>query len=271
MRHIKANKKQSRFEKERASAPGAGQEKRASVTIEASFGIPIFLFAVLCLIWIIEIHSIKISIINASQSAAKRAAEKTAVVPVLNTSSLRADIINGIGIERLERSILEGGSEGVQCSNSWFSAGTGEIFIQVDYKVRLPVPMFGNPSAKFSEEFKINGWRGYKDSEADSGDAQIVYITDTGIVYHENPQCTYLQLSINFVPYAGLSELRNSGGGIYHKCEKCVFGPAMAGVYITETGGKYHNSLNCSGLKRTVRAVKKSEVTGRGGCARCTK
>ena len=101
MQQIHTNKKQSRFKKERASAPGTGYEKNASVTVEASFGIPIFLFAVLCLIWMIEIHSIRVSIINAAQSAAKRAAEETAIVPVLNISALKADIINGIGIERV--------------------------------------------------------------------------------------------------------------------------------------------------------------------------
>ena len=145
------------------------------------------------------------------------------------------------------------------------------MYIKIKYKISLPLPVFGNPSAEFTEDFRINGWRGYEDRGLGNGDADIVYITENGLVYHEDPQCTYLQLSINFVPYAGLSELRNSGGAIYHRCEKCVYGPAMAGVYITETGGKYHNSLRCSGLKRTVRAVKKSEVIGKGGCYRCTK
>ena len=270
MQFIQTNKKQSRFETERASVPETGPERKASVTIEAAIGIPLFLFAVLCLICMIEIHSIRLSILNAAQSAAKKAAEDTAVVPVLNTAELKADIINRIGIERVERSILDGGSRAIQCEQSFLVPDTGEMYIKVKYKVRIPLPVFGNPSAEFSEEFRMNGWRGYQNGEMDGEDGQIVYITERGLVYHEDPQCTYLQLSINFVPYAQLSDLRNEGGGIYRKCEKCVYGPPMAGIYITDTGGKYHNSLNCSGLKRIIHAVKKSEAIGRGACSRCS-
>ena len=270
MQFIQTNKKSSRFKTERASAPGAGGKIKASVTIEASFGIPIFLFAVLCLIYLIEIYSIRISILNAAQSAAKSAAENTAVVPVLNTSGLKADIINRMGIERVERSILEGGSDGIQCTGSYLNPDTGEMLIKVRYKIKIPLPLFLNPSAQFSEEFRINGWRGYSDGDEASEDAQIVYITENGLVYHEDPQCTYLQLSVRFVPYTGLTELRNESGGIYKKCERCVYGPPMAGVYITDNGGRYHNSLNCSGLKRTIHAVKRSDVRGRGACSRCS-
>lgn len=270
MQSIQTNKKQSRFKKERASVLPAGREKNASLTIEASFGIPVFLFAVLCLIYMIEIQSIRISILNAAQGAAKTAAENTAAVPVLNTSSLKADIVNRIGIERVERSILDGGSRKIQCRGSRINPDTGEMYIKIQYRVKIPIPMFGNPSAVFHEEFKINGWRGYPDEDMNEEDAQIVYITQNGLVYHEDPGCTYLQLSIDFVPYAGLTGLRNINGEIYRKCEKCVYGPPMAGVYITETGGKYHNSLNCGGLKRTVYAVKRSEVIGKGACSRCS-
>ena len=79
MQFIQTNKKQSRFKKERASAPGTEPEKKGSITIEASFGIPMFLFAVLCLIYMIEIQNIRISILNAAQSAAKQADRKSVV------------------------------------------------------------------------------------------------------------------------------------------------------------------------------------------------
>lgn len=251
---------------QRVSAP----ETRANVTIEAAMGIPLFLFAVLCLIYLLEIQSIRISISNAAQNAAKSAAEQTAVVPVLNTIKLKSDMVSLIGEERISRSIIDGGSAGISCWKSYMLPDSGEINVIVEYKIKVPVPMLGSRSAKMKEEFKISAWTGYEDRGMEEEDDEIVYITDSGAVYHEDYQCRYLQLSISYVPYSGLGGLRNEDGGRYYRCEKCVHGEALNGVYITEYGNKYHNSLNCSGLKRTIRAVRKSEVQGRGGCSKCS-
>ncbi len=252
--------------KERASAPEAG----ASVTIEASFAIPLFLFAALCLIYLIEIQSIRISIRNAAQSAAKSAAEETAIVPVLNSIKLKSDIVKNIGEDRLSRSVIEEGSSGINCWQSYISPITGEMNIKIEYRVKLPLPAMGSPALTLKEEFRLSAWTGYEDGGMGAGDGDVVYITENGVVYHEDIQCPYLQLSIRFVPYTGVSGLRNEDGGKYYKCEKCVYSSQMAGVYITQYGNKYHNSLNCSGLKRTIRTVPRSEAGGRGGCSKCT-
>lgn len=277
---IHMNKETSRIKSERASVPGIlkmeRQEKRqdkknGSVTIEASFAIPLFLFAAICLIWVIEVQSIKISIIHASQNAAKSAAENMAFVPVLNTVKLKSDIISLIGEERIDRSIIEGGSSGISCWKSYVSSGTGEMNITVEYKVRLPLPAFGSPSAELKEKFKLSAWLGYKNGDISGDGGEIVYVTENMAVYHEDYQCSYLHLSVRFVSSDELEEIRNISGGRYHACEKCVFGSAMAGVYVTENGSRYHNSLNCSGLKRTIHVVEKNELTGIGGCSRCSK
>ena len=44
---------------------------------------------------------------------------------------------------------------------------------------------------------------------------------------------------------------------------------AFSAVYITEKGNRYHNQKTCSGLKRSVRLVKESGLSGIHACSRC--
>ena len=90
------------------------------------------------------------------------------------------------------------------------------------------------------------------------------------LVYHRDYHCTHLELSIHMVLQSEIESLRNEGGGKYHPCQHCIKG-AGGGVYITDTGDRYHSSLSCSGLKRTIYAVPLSEVAGKGACSRCGK
>ena len=63
---------------ERASAPGIKVKKyniKGIITIEAALAIPLFLFAVICLIYLIEVRNIRLVLHNASQSAAKETVE----------------------------------------------------------------------------------------------------------------------------------------------------------------------------------------------------
>lgn len=52
------------------------------------------MFAVLSLIFLIEIQSIRGCIHAAGSDAAKQVAESTAVLPVLNTIQLKSDLVN---------------------------------------------------------------------------------------------------------------------------------------------------------------------------------
>lgn len=267
------NKNTFHMKSERAPAPVItyrSRWKKGTLTIEAAFAFPLFLFACLCLIWTLEIQSIRISIISAAQNAAKNAAQDTAVIPVLNTVKLKSDIISLIGEERISRSIIENGTSGLSCWRSYMSSSTGQMNITVGYRVRLPLPIFGSPSAELQEKFVMHGWNGSEKSQEKNKNSDIVYMTDNGAVYHKDFHCSYLHLSIRFVSSDELKVMRNIGGGKYYPCEKCVIGEAMAGVYVTESGGRYHNSLNCSGLKRTIHAVKKSDIFAIGGCSRCS-
>ncbi len=73
MSKYNTNKNKYLAKSERASVPKITKKQKGSITIEAAFAIPLFLFAALCLIWMIEIQSIKIGVKQAAYSAAKSA------------------------------------------------------------------------------------------------------------------------------------------------------------------------------------------------------
>ena len=252
--------------KERTSASGL----KGIITIETALVLPIFLFAVLSLISVIEIHCVRIKMQYALLNAGKDAAVYMAEMPILNTGKLQNDIVKNIGSERLDNSLIKGGSGGLSCGESYYSSMTGEINLKLKYKIKLPFPEFTNLSKTIVEEAKIRAWTGYYKVDKDPDDDEIVYVTKHGSVYHTDHNCTYLKPSVHFIPYDEVEHYRNKNGGRYKKCDKCVHGESTSGVYITENGDKYHNSLKCSGLKRTVYAVKKSEIEGKGACSKCS-
>ena len=114
---------------------------------------------------------------------------------------------------------------------------------------------------------QVKVWNGYEKERFGIRDEGVVYITETGLVYHRDYHCTHLDLSIRMVSSEEVKRLRNKSGGKYHTCERCKGG--TGGVYITDTGNRYHSSLSCSGLKRTVYAVPLSEIAGKRACSKC--
>lgn len=249
----------------RVSAPAC---KKGSITVEAAMAVPIFFFAVICLLYLMEIMAVRTSIRAGLQSAGKQVMQDVYVTKAVIPSEVEAEVVHAAGPERLARSIVIGGSSGIHCEGSYISASTGIGKLVAKYEIRIPVPIFGIPPISYEETMRIKAWTGYEKSYFGSEDDTIVYITETGIVYHRDYQCTYLDLSIHMATLSEVPSLRNESGGKYYPCEHCARGAGDC-VYITDSGDRYHNSLSCSGLKRTIYAVPISEAVGKGVCSRC--
>lgn len=240
----------------------------ASVTLEAAMAFPIFLLAVVCLIYLLELMAVGTAVRAGLQYAGKRAAEEAVAVSVLMPSRLEEDVVKAIGVRRLERSLVEGGSSGIRCDQSYMSPRTGIGQITARYQVRIPIPLFSLSLLSYEETMRIKGWTGYEKESFGGTEEETVYVTETGLVYHKDYHCSHLDLSVRIVSSEEIPELRNASGGKYYSCEHCT-GMREDVVYITDTGDRYHSSLSCSGLKRTVYAVPLSEVAGKGACSRC--
>lgn len=241
--------------------------KKGSITVEAAMAVPLFFLAVVSLLYLSEMMAIRTSVRAGLQYASKRVAEESHVVSVIVPSNIEKDVVHAIGGERLKRSIIVEGIEGIHCDESRMSVSTGIGELVAAYEVRLPIPIFGVPPIKCREHLRIKAWTGYEKQPFGVETDKTVYVTETGIVYHKNYQCTYLDLSIHVASQADIETLRNESGGKYYPCEQCK-GTGNT-VYITDTGNRYHSSLSCRGLKRTVYAIPLSEAAGKGACSRC--
>ena len=129
------------------------------------------------------------------------------------------------------------------------------------------------PRITFLQTVRVRAWTGregiyYADGSAGSKEGgRTVYVAATGKVYHTDPSCTHLKLSIREVNARPVGQLRNKSGEKYHACERCHTG-SSGSVYITGEGNRYHGSLSCSGLKRTVEEVLQEDCALRP-CRKC--
>lgn len=243
---------------------------KASITVEAAIAVPLFFFAVISLLYLMEMMAIHTAVRSGVQYAGRELAKEAYVIPAVMPSKVEADVVNAIGADRLNRSIVEGGSGGIRCEKSWMSPATGISSLTAEYKIKLPIPIFQVPPVTYEVSMKVKGWTGYVKSAFGNEKEETVYVTETGLVYHKNYHCTHLELSVQMVPSAEIPDRRNESGGKYYPCEQCK-GTAAGGVFITNTGDRYHSTLGCSGLKRTIYAVPVSEAVGKGACKRCGK
>lgn len=230
--------------------------------------VPFFFFAVISLIYLFEIMAVQTSVRSGLTYAGKIVAEESYPIAAVNPGDIEEYVVNAIEARRLERSIVVGGSTGIDCSASNMSIRTGIGTLKAEYRIQIPVPFFYIDGIKRTESIKIKAWTGYEKGYIGSSEEETVYVTETGIVYHRDYHCTYLELSIHMVPADSVDGLRNVDGGKYHACRICG-GTGSGQVYITDSGDKYHRSLSCSGLKRTVYAIPLSEAIGKGACVRC--
>lgn len=129
--------------------------------------------------------------------------------------------------------------------------------------------------AAFRSSYVVNGcvmhkWIGYSgDGTGEDWERQeeeLVYITKSGEAYHRERSCLYLNPSIRLAD-------REEITADYTPCSVCVDRGQLENrlIYVTDGGSRYHNTVSCSGLRRTIESVTLMQALemGRHACPRC--
>ena len=207
--------------------------RTASLTLEAALVLPLFLFSMISLISVMDLYRVETIHLTQLCSAAKTAATYT---------------YNPAG-------------EGIE-----------DITLPDIYQFRTLGGLIPSHTITCLNTVTVRSWNGkaHVPGDGTSSTGRMVYVTESGTVFHRKLGCRYLNLSVTSISASELAVRHNSYGASYGPCEVCVGPGSPAGiVYITAKGNRYHNSPYCSSLKRTIRILRESDVGTMRACSVC--
>lgn len=259
---------------------------KASMTVEAAIALPLFLFFIMQVLSAINMIAVQSRLEAALHQTGNRMAfagylyenpQENTLTDLLESAALtqvyaQSQVLNYTGKEYLNKSCVKNGSEGISFKGT--SIMNDDIIdIKISYYIQPLFTILGFDGFYTGQRYYGRAWTGYDVESAISNmddNDPMVYITETGTVYHTNRNCTYLNPSVYSVSTDEVAEKRNQSGKKYSACGKCASKFAYGNVvYITNQGSSYHTSITCSGLKRTVYTIALSQVGERGRCSKC--
>lgn len=270
------------------------------MTVEAALAFPVFFYAVMALCVLFTYMEVRVTIGRCMLETARKVSPYGELImkadpeETLEQLGMTGRILNNFTDDAVVRTILEnelsghpvldgaidGGRAGIICAGSELVTEDDCILLRCTYLLKPPVSMFGLNNIRVSQKLRYRYFTGYKvasvlEEKEEDGESEaeetVVYITETGKVYHVSLMCPALNLHIKETTPDDVGALRNEGGGKYKPCERCARGAKPDVLYITTDGDRYHYKLGCSGLKRSIKEVLLEELEGYRACKRCRK
>ncbi len=251
--------------------------QKGSLTLEAAIALPFFIFVCIAFVFFCQFFYLHCEIQGSLFQAARYISGNVLYTQTAVDNNLLDAVcvatarqkVSEYSKDALEQCVcLDGGFDGLQFVYSTVSQDYVDLV--VNYRVKLPYAFGFDATFPVVQRCRIRAWTGESGITQREKANEMVYITEHGTVYHRTKDCTHLKLTIRQVQTDWLSSCRNQNGGKYKACEKCAKeGAKTEHVYITTEGDRYHNTVNCSGLKRSVQQIPMSEIQGKSACARC--
>ena len=256
---------------------------RAGLTVEAACILPLFLWAVLAALYLIEVSVVQVRLVGGIHEAGRKMAllsygiyggtseeEKGTGVGEVVGGALTAVYAKNLILKKAElgETLLK---ENVKVSLVTSDFSDKDIIdLRVMSRIQLPIPVYRLRGLKFLERGRVRAWTGRSLSngsgDGDENEGEMVYVALNGSVYHRDPDCSYIKVKVLSASVAEMDRKRSSDGSKYYACS-CYGAHPSPTVYYTHYGNRYHGSL--SALKRTAQKVPLSSVSGWKACSKC--
>lgn len=265
----------------------------ASLTIEASLCLTLFLVFMISLCQLFLVMQLQLRMQKALEQVGREAAQysylnsqvrlwesdsqlieqlEESLLAELSQEAIRLRFVELIGPETLEHSVLTRGATGISFEESKLLKEGHRLRLVVTYQIRLPVRLLGVGDITLRQQCYRYALLGdVAPTKKVETEEQMVYVTKNRQVYHLSLSCTYLNLSIRSVAMSQVADLRNDSGGKYYACERCEPTGGEMAVYLTEDGDRFHDEWDCAGLRRHIASVPIREVEDLRPCSRCGK
>ena len=207
---------------------------------------------------------------SASQTGSASLSEKVRGLAdgLLQKAGLQAVFHSVYEETSMDEICIRGGRAGIRLSVSSQGEEDATLKVSASYRLKIGIPFVGEYSFARQAQAMQRVFCGYVehgDGKTGADSQGVVYVAEHGSVYHTSLSCTHICRRIS-----GSSVDRILSGKKYQACDKCIHeGERPSVLYVTPYGEKYHSSLSCSGLKRTVKAIPKEEAEGMRMCSRC--
>lgn len=243
----------------------------ASLTVEASLVIPMFFFLVF---WLWQIFLLLLFQLKVCEQITETVLEYSHL-GYIEQKVEQSEIDNAWIYELLFFSNLPP-YENVK--GKWIDCKTeedGTIIVEINYEFLCETVFFPMITIPVSQKFQFYPYFGEQEEtiekEQIKQQEEVVYMTEHGTVYHMSKTCMYLNIRLKTISVSEIEKVRNNSGQRYTECSKCKKEQKVEQVYISLGGNKYHWSLQCPSIKRTIIEKKKEEVNGISACHKCGK
>lgn len=212
-------------------------------------------------------------------TGASLSCECAAVLPLFFVACLTLILImDAVQMQSAEELKLSNTARQLAVSAAFAGDVTGGKWIDIrkSKKYSWPVRFPGVGTLRVALRARVYPWVGSAEGIGksgaegeDRGEGELVYITDNEAVYHTDPNCSHIDLTVFKSTTSEIKGLRNSSGSRYRKCPgfpKNYSGP----VYASATGDYYYPSPDYGSLTRHVHVVVRGDTGDLPPCSRCS-